>query len=147
MPPCCSPKPPPFKAISPAKFLVTRSRQRIGGTNSPSTRQNPEPAIEQSEESSRFEQDDQNQQRTVNQQMQLGKRCNQLFMNQPVNHATNYGSPNRAHATYDRHQQNGHADTEREHTLRMDEGGVLSVNTSGCPGDRSGAGGGRQLTT
>src|ERR1700746_1360413 len=147
MPPCCSSKLTPFKAISPAKFLVTRSRQRIGATNSPSPRQNPEPAIEQSEESSRFEQDNQNQQRTVNQQMQLGKRCHQLLMNQPVNYATNYGSPDRAHATYDRHQQNGHADTEREHTLRMDEGGVLSVNTSGCPGERSCAGVCQQLST
>src|SRR6516162_11175568 len=110
MPPCSSSKLTSFKAFSPAKFLLTRSSLRIGGTNSPRAHKDAERAIKQSDESRRFKQNNQNQQGTIDQQMQLGKRCNQLIMDQSVNDAANDRAPYCAHSSNNRHEQNGHTD-------------------------------------
>src|SRR5262252_10272893 len=147
MPPCSSSKLTSFKACSPAKSLLTRSRLRNGCTNPPSARQGAERAIKQSVESRRFKQNDQNQQGAIDQQMQLGKRCHQLIMNQSVNDAANDRAPYCAHSSNNRNEQNGHTDTEREHALGMNERRVLSVDTSGGPREGSGEGMGQQLGT
>src|SRR6516225_9005872 len=147
MPPRSSSKLTSFKACSPAKSLLTRSRLRNGCTNPPSASQGAEPAIQQSVESRRFKQNNQNQQGTIDQQMQLGKRCHQLIMNQSVNDAANDRAPYCAHSSNNRHEQNSHTDTEREHALGMNERRVLSVDTSGGPREGGGQGVGQQLGT
>src|SRR6516225_699437 len=147
MPPCSSSKLTSFKAFSPAKFLLTRSSLRIGGTNSPRAHKDAERAIKQSDESRGFKQNNQNQQGTIDQQTQLGKRCDQLIMDQSINDAANHRSPDCADSPDNRHEQNGHANTEREHTLGMNEPCVLSVDASGCPREGSGQCVCQQLST
>src|ERR1019366_8084895 len=108
-------------------------------------RQAAERLAEQSHNSPRFKKNNQNQQRSVNEKMQLRERRNQLFVNQSVDDTADHRPPDRANAANDWHYQDGNANAKRENTLGMNEGGVLSVNAPGCSGERGGQGMGQQL--
>src|SRR5579864_893738 len=156
MPPCSSSKLTSCKAASPAKVLVRRSTSRSGGMRPPFAVVAPAtpatPAISSAhqprgepDDARRLEEDDHDQQRAVDQQVQLREGGEDLVVHQPIDAGADDRSPDRPDAADDRHQQDGHADRESELSLRVHVSGIAGVQAARGAGEGGGDGVREQL--
>src|SRR6202043_4156605 len=136
-PPSSTSKLTSFSAARPAKFLLMRSSLRMGATAAPRTRESNNLA-EQSHYAARFKQDNQNQERTIQQQVELRERCDQLLMDEAVNKRTDDRAPDGPNASDNGHQQDRDADVEPEDALRINKCGVTCVDSAGRSRQRGG---------
>src|SRR5215472_16645392 len=112
-----------FKAATPPKYFVSPWTSRIF---TPSPKQFCQ-LMQQSDQTVRLEQDDHDQQRTIQQKMQLRKLDDQLFLNNTEHRASQHRSPNGSDAADHRHEQNGNSSLESKDSSRTAAGIYIYV--------------------
>ena len=89
----------------------------------------------------RLQQDDQDQQQSIKQEVNLGEIHNQFFFHNTKDSPAQHWSPDCADAANDRHQENGNPGLECEHATRpatgINELRITGVNCACNAGERS----------
>src|SRR5262245_55053179 len=110
-------------AATPPKYLVSVFTSRIF-TSSP---QQPGSPAQQSDQAIRLEQNNKDQQRSIEQQMDVGKFRVQLLLHHTEDHTAQHRSPNRADAADHGHQQDRDAGIECENISGVEESGASCI--------------------